>query len=146
VPLRGKLLQDAIVLRFLAVERLLRALVVLFAGYAVIRYRTHADAVRQAFEADLPLLQPLADRLKWNIQDSAVVHTLRTLLEARQGTLGWIAAGLILYGLLQLLEATGLWLLKRWGEYVAVVATSVFIPIEIYELTHRVTWIPMPLS
>src|SRR5207245_2654745 len=38
-----------------------------------------------------------------------------------------------------LTEATGLWLLKRWGEYVAVVGTSAFLPLEIYELIEKVT-------
>jgi len=49
--------------------------------------------------------------------------------------------GLLLYGGLQYTEGVGLWLLKRWGEYFAVLATSLFVPIEIYELTERVTWI-----
>jgi uncharacterized membrane protein (DUF2068 family) len=141
VPMRGQLLRDAIVLRLLAIERLLKGLAVLFAAYGVLRFRSHADAVRRAFEEDLPLLQPLANRLHWNVLDSSLVHTIRRLLETRTGTLGWIAAGLALYGILQLTEATGLWLLKRWGEYVAAVATSLFIPIEIYELTERVTWV-----
>ncbi|HCT77089.1 MAG TPA: DUF2127 domain-containing protein [Micromonosporaceae bacterium] len=140
-PLRGQLLRDAIVLRALAVERLLKGLVVLFAAYGVFRFRSHADAVRKAFEEDLPLLEPLADRLHWNITDSSLVHTIHTVLQTRAGTLGWIAAGLAVYGVLQLTEATGLWLLQRWGEYVAAVATSLFIPIEIYELTERVTWL-----
>jgi uncharacterized membrane protein (DUF2068 family) len=29
--------------------------------------------------------------------------------------------------------------MRRWGEYLAVVATSVFLPLEVYELTQRVT-------
>jgi Predicted membrane protein (DUF2127) len=33
----------------------------------------------------------------------------------------------------------GLWMLKRWGEYVAVVGTSLFIPVEVHELLDRVT-------
>ena len=31
------------------------------------------------------------------------------------------------YALIEVLEAVGLWLLKRWGEYFAVIATSVFL-------------------
>jgi predicted membrane protein DUF2127 len=42
---------------------------------------------------------------------------------------------------LQLFEGVGLWLLKRWGEYFAVVATSLFIPLEVYELTEKITWL-----
>ncbi|MCK9875825.1 DUF2127 domain-containing protein [Frankia sp. Ag45/Mut15] len=43
------------------------------------------------------------------------------------------------YAAVQIVEAVGLWLLKRWGEYFAVVATSAFLPLEVYELTERIT-------
>ena len=33
----------------------------------------------------------------------------------------------------------GLWLARRWGEYFAMVATSLGLPVEIYELSHKVT-------
>ncbi len=52
-----------------------------------------------------------------------------------------MALGVLAYGALELLEAVGLWLMRRWGEYVAVVGTSVFIPLEVYELLERVTWL-----
>src|SRR5262245_1200109 len=45
VPLRGQLLRDAIVLRLLAVERGVRGLLVLFAAYAVIKFRSRANAI-----------------------------------------------------------------------------------------------------
>ena len=35
----------------------------------------------------------------------------------------------------------GLWSLRRWGEYLAVVATSIFLPLEVYELTEKITWL-----
>lgn len=140
VPLRGQLLRDAIVLRLLAVDRGVRGLLILFAAYGVVKFRSRATAIRDAFDADLPLIQPLADRLHWNLEDSSLIHTIHTVLDAKAATLAWIAAGLAVYGTLQLVEATGLWLLKRWGEYVAAVATSLFIPLEIYELIEKVTW------
>jgi hypothetical protein len=40
-----------------------------------------------------------------------------------------------------LIEAVGLWLGQRWGEYFALVATSLFLPYEIYDLTVKVTWL-----
>jgi hypothetical protein len=40
-----------------------------------------------------------------------------------------------------MLEGVGLGLLERWGDYVAVVGTSVFIPLEVYELVESVTWL-----
>jgi uncharacterized membrane protein (DUF2068 family) len=141
VPLRGQLLRDAIILRLLALDRWLRGLVVLFAAYGVWRFRADHDAVAKAFNQDLPLLKPIADQLGWNIDDSSLIHTIRTILQAQSSTLAWVAGGLVLYGALQLLEGTGLWLLKRWGEYFAAIATSVFIPLEVYEIVERVTWL-----
>lgn len=35
------------------------------------------------------------------------------------------------------LEGIGLWLGKRWAEWLAVVATGLFIPLEISELLHK---------
>ena len=52
----------------------------------------------------------------------------------------WKAAQLgIAYALLELIEGVGLWLLTRWGEYFAVIATSVFLPLEIHDLTKGIT-------
>jgi uncharacterized membrane protein (DUF2068 family) len=141
IVLRGRALRDATILRLLAVERLLRGLGVLAAGIGVIHFRGHRDAVQRAFNEDLPLLKPFADKIGWHLEDSSVVHTLRTVIEAESNTLLYVALGLLVYGALQLVEATGLWLLKRWGEYFAVVATSLGLPIEIYELTEKISWL-----
>src|SRR6185369_7040766 len=128
-------------LRLLAVERLLRGLLVLLAGYGVFKFKDNRNAIQKAFDEDIPLIKPLANKFHWNIEDSSMVHTIRTVLEARTNTLTWVAFGLVVYGVLQLVEATGLWLVKRWGEYFAVVATSLGLPIEIYELSEKVTWL-----
>src|SRR6185436_17098193 len=141
IVLRGRALRDAVVFRLLAAERFAKGTLVLLAGYGVFRFRSHRDAVQQAFDEDLPLIRPLAEKLHYSLEDSPIVHTLRTVIEARSANLLWGAMGLLLYGGLQYTEGVGLWLLKRWGEYFAVLATSLFVPIEIYELTERVTWI-----
>ncbi len=44
-----------------------------------------------------------------------------------------IAAGMALYAMLFAIEGTGLLLRKRWGEYVTIVITGSFIPLEVYE-------------
>lgn len=139
--LRGRALRDMIILRLLAVERVLRGLIVLLAAYGVYKVRNNRGSIQKAFEEDIPLIKPLADKFHWNVEDSSMVHTIRTFLEASTGTLTWVAIGLLAYGILQLVEATGLWLVKRWGEYFAVVATSLGLPIEIYELTEKITWL-----
>jgi uncharacterized membrane protein (DUF2068 family) len=141
VPLRGQLLRDAVILRLLAVERWLRGLIVLFIAYGVWRFRAERHAVQRAFNQDLPLLQPIAHQVGFRIENSPLIHTIRTILQAQSSTLAWVAVGLVAYALVQLTEGTGLWLLSRWGEYFAAVATSLFIPLEVYELVDRVTWL-----
>lgn len=50
-----------------------------------------------------------------------------------------LSAGTFLYAALFLTEGTGLILRKRWAEYLTVISTSLFIPLELYEIWHHPT-------
>jgi uncharacterized membrane protein (DUF2068 family) len=139
--LRGKALRDAFILRLLAVERGIRGVLLVALAYGVYKFDGSKDALQQVFKTYLPLLRPVADKLGIDLQDAGPVRLIQSALHARHHTLVLVAFGVLAYGALQLLEATGLWLMRRWGEYVAVVGTSVFIPLEVYELVERVTWL-----
>jgi uncharacterized membrane protein (DUF2068 family) len=52
-----------------------------------------------------------------------------------------VSTGLVAYGALFLLEGTGLVLRKRWGEYVTILITGSFIPLELYEIMRHPDWI-----
>jgi uncharacterized membrane protein (DUF2068 family) len=65
-----------------------------------------------------------------------VVGMLDTLTSRHAMMFG---SGAILYGLLFGVEGVGLWKAKRWAEYLVVVTTGLLIPVEIYELTRRLT-------
>ncbi|MET9343734.1 DUF2127 domain-containing protein [Nonomuraea sp. NPDC003804] len=143
--LRGRALRDAAILRLLALERFARALLLFLAAYGVWRFKGGKEAINRAFEEYLPLLMPLAERLGWRLADSKLVLTLHQLLATGTRTLTLLTVALTAYGVILVVESVGLWLLKRWGEYFAVIATSVFIPLEIYELSHRITWIRVTL-
>ena len=45
----------------------------------------------------------------------------------------------VAYAVLEGVEAWGLWHERRWAEYLTVVATAGFLPLELHELTERVT-------
>jgi uncharacterized membrane protein (DUF2068 family) len=95
--------------------------------------------LRHAFEQDLPLLKPLANQIGFDPDNSKIIHHIAHAFALSSSTLTWIAIGLVAYAVIELIEAVGLWLGQRWGEYFAVVATSVFLPLEIYELTEKIT-------
>lgn len=139
--LRGRALKDAVVLRLLGTERLVRGLLLVLLAYGVYRFDGARDSLHRVFQQDLPLLEPLANRLGIDLQDAGPVRLIEKALSARHSTLVLVACGVLAYGVLQLVEGIGLWLIRRWGEYVAVVGTSLFIPLEVYELVERVTWL-----
>ncbi len=139
VPTRGKALRQIFVLRLLGTERILRAILLLGGAYAVLRFRSSEATLQQVFTKDLPAARPLADRLGFNLDNSSLVNAVHKALTARPATLALIAALVAGYGLLELVEGVGLWLLKRWAEYLTVVATAVFLPLEVHELLKQVT-------
>ena len=51
------------------------------------------------------------------------------------------SVGSFLYSGLQLTEGIGLWLEKRWAEFLTVIATSLLIPVELYEIYEKFTFI-----
>ena len=139
IVLRGRALRDAFVLRLLAAERFVRALLMGLAAYAVLQYSSSENSLRTLFEKDLPAAKPLASVFGYDLDKSSVVREIRKLLLVKPSTLHFIAIALAIYGAIELCEAVGLWLLKRWGEYFAAVATAIFLPYEIYDIVERVT-------
>jgi uncharacterized membrane protein (DUF2068 family) len=138
---RGRALRDLFVLRLLAAERAARGVLILLLAYAVLRFRSAQADLRQLFEEDLPAARPLAEKLHVNLDDSGVVHTIRHALTLESSTLALVAALLAAYALVEVVEGVGLWVAARWAEYLTVVATAAFLPLEVYELTERVTWL-----
>jgi uncharacterized membrane protein (DUF2068 family) len=50
-----------------------------------------------------------------------------------------LGIGAFLYAGLFATEGVGLWMGRRWAEYLTVVATGSFVPLEVVELARRVT-------
>jgi uncharacterized membrane protein (DUF2068 family) len=115
--------------------------VIILLGVAVVEFQSTQVDLRSLFERDLAAAKPLFRQIHFNVDDSGAIRAVQDALHARSSTLTLIAALLFGYGALQLLEGIGLWSLQRWGEYVAVVGTTMFIPLELYELTEKITWL-----
>lgn len=51
------------------------------------------------------------------------------------------SVGSFLLAALELTEGIGLWLEKRWAEFLTVIATALFVPVELYEVVSHFTLI-----
>jgi len=117
-------------LRLIAVFKLFKAATLIATGIGALKM-VHADlgAVIQRWIAMLNL-DPGGRLVNHAIQKvtSLSPHRIREL-----GIVSFIYAGLFLA------EGTGLWLLKRWGEWLTVIITGSLVPIELYVTLHRPT-------
>ena len=68
-----------------------------------------------------------------------IIYDIHHLFSLDSGTLTKIGFVVAAYALLEGAEAVGLWYQKRWAEYLTFIATTALLPLEIYELTHRVS-------
>ena len=133
--IRGKALRQAIIVRVLAVERWIRAVLIALAAYAVWKFHGAQGSIQATFDRDLPLLRNAGIK----VDQMTAIHELEKALQAKPSTLALLTLALVAYAVLELVEGIGLWLLKRWGEYFAVIATSVFLPLEVHDLLKGVT-------
>lgn len=123
--------------RVFAIERLVRGVLLLAASLGIFELALHKSALLTYLRDLTRLAEPVLDRLGIKAAPGEVPFVEHYLkFSPTQYT---VAATLVgLYGILQLVEFYGLWRSRRWAEYVAVSATSLFLPLEIIELSHGV--------
>ena len=138
---RGKALRDLFILRLLAVERLIRGAGIILIAYAVWKFSNSQTSVQQLFNDDLTLLRPIAVHFHYDLDNSPIVGTIQKTFSYHRSTLVITALAMLVYALIEIVEGFGLWAAKRWAEYLTVVATAMFLPLEVYELTEKVSWL-----
>jgi uncharacterized membrane protein (DUF2068 family) len=138
-PRRQKALEDAILLRLIAVTRALHCVVF-----------TTLTVLFVTLDLKLPGVQSgarsLADRLQDAVTETGrqpsrdwLVRELERVGDLRTQTLKILAVTAAAYAVVEGTEAVGLWLGKRWAEYLTVLATAGFLPFELNELHHKIT-------
>ena len=136
---RAEQVRSALILRIFAVERFLRALIFAALAIAVWRFSVSRLSFEQAYDQALPPLRALLRDFGFSVQRSKLLGLLHEAFTVDPRTLGFIALGLGAYAVIEAVEGIGLWLVKRWGEYFAMIVTSLGLPYEIYDLTNKVT-------
>ena len=128
---------DFWILRIIAVYHLFKSAFFFALGFALLHFLHHSiedflngdfvnDYVKAplGFDADNPYL-------KWLLEKAADIkpHTLRFL--------GYLFFS---YGLIFAVEGVGLYLRKRWAEYMVVIVVTSLVPFELYEIHHKFAW------
>jgi uncharacterized membrane protein (DUF2068 family) len=138
IPPRGKALRDKVVLRLIAVDRAIHFTILVLLGIAVLLFASNETSLRDTYYRILTDLQGgVAGGPVQNSGHVGILHEFDRLFSLRSGTLRAVGIALLAYGLLEGVEAVGLWLTKRWAEYLTFLATTILLPLEIYEIANR---------
>lgn len=121
-------------LRAIALPEAAKGALVLLVGFGVFALMHHD-------------IQRLAERLIAHVHSNPAARYPRIFLDlAAQLTdsrLRLLAAGAVLYAVVQFIEAYRLWCARRWAEWFAALSGGVYIPFELVELYTRVTWLSL---
>ena len=118
------------VLKTIAAFKLVKALLLIGVSLGSLRLLnpTTADKAERWVSAFCLRLGPRAD----------FVHNRLSGIQGSQLRMVGIVA--FLYAGLFAVEGVGLWKSKRWAEYLTIIATSSFVPFEVYELIRHLSW------
>lgn len=114
------------VIVYIICERLVKAVVLIGGGIVLLLVASHTDLRNLAEQAQ--------DQLDLNGGTSLWRRVFDQLLARFGGHANPIAAAAIVYGILEAVEAVGLILRRRWAEYLVLLATVAFLPLELDEL------------
>jgi uncharacterized membrane protein (DUF2068 family) len=122
---------EDVVLRLIALYKLLNALFFICVGFGLLKLRHHnIPEVLKAYVI-IPYHLPETRLIDWMLVKAGSVSPHMLFL------LGWWA---FLYAALFAAEGIGLYLRKHWAEYLVVVVTGSLLPVEVYELFAKLAW------
>jgi len=115
-----------------AIFEALKGILILIAGFGLLSL-IHRD------------LQEIAEEIVRHLHVNPARHYPRVFIEAashvNDSKLKFMAAMAFLYSSVRFVEAYGLWHLRAWAEWFAIISGSLYLPLEIYGLFERATWI-----
>ncbi|HEY5053314.1 MAG TPA: DUF2127 domain-containing protein [Solirubrobacterales bacterium] len=139
VPVRGRPLRDKIVLRAIAIDRAIHFVVLAFLAVLAFFVAAHQHELQHRFYRVLADIQGEVGGGSAQGSHTGVLHDLDELFTLKSNTLHVLGIVLFAYALVEGAEAVGLWYQRRWAEYLTFIATALFLPLEVYELTTTVS-------
>ena len=140
---RGKEIRGDLILKLFAIERGIRFVIFGAVAFGIWRF-ANSRSIAQAINKDIPLVRDFAKQLGFTL-NHALLEKIQSLLHINSSNLRLLALGVTGLAVVSGIEAFALWQAKRWGEYFAMIVTSLGLPFEIYELSKAVTIIKIIL-
>jgi uncharacterized membrane protein (DUF2068 family) len=137
LPLRGKPLRDKVVLRLISLDRAFHFIVLVALGALVLVFAADRQTLRHSFYKAIVDLQGGVAASQSHTH--GLWHDLNDAFTTSSAHLHVVGAVLLVYGLVEGIEAIGLWRQRRWAEYLTFVVTTSLLPLEVFELVNRFT-------
>ena len=136
LPLRGAALRDRYVLRLIALDRALHFVVLTGLAIALFTFAAHDQALHRDYQN---IMNDLAGGTPGASQARGLLGYFGRAFKYSPTHLRILGIVLLAFAALEAAEAVGLWLNKRWAEYLTFIATTALVPFEVYELTNGIS-------
>lgn len=118
------------VLRLIAAGKLLKAALLVALGIGALRLMNQ-DLERVGGE--------VIEILHLDPANQHINALMERFLKINPRHLGYLGIGSFIYAAVFIVEGVGLWLDKKWAEFMTVITTGLLLPVELYELVHHPT-------
>ncbi len=132
LPTRGPALRDRYILRLIAVDRAVHVFVLGSLAVALFTFARHDASLHRDY---VRVMNDLSGGNPGESQVRGILGYFGRAFKYSPQRLVKLGLAVTALAALEACEMIGLWLNKRWAEYLTFVATTAFIPLEVYELT-----------
>lgn len=111
----------------------------LFLALAVMVFTLSDNDLPSEYQKFLSKHPQILQHLRYNPERKFWTDLAHGIDNLTEGNMRWTALGTLVYSLFSLVEGVGLLFRISWAGWLTIGESAFFIPIEIFELTHRVS-------
>lgn len=138
LPLRGRPLRDKVVLRLIAINRSVHFAVLGLLGTLILVFSANRQDLRHTVYRVIADLQGGAVTGTGH-QHHGLLGEIDKAFSLQSSRLHLFGAVILAYALVEGVEAVGLWYQRRWAEYLTFLVTTSLLPLEVYEIAHKLS-------
>jgi uncharacterized membrane protein (DUF2068 family) len=121
----------------IGIFKLVKAISLLIVGFGLLRL-LHRDVAA--------VTQHWIEVLRVDPENRFIHRGLVRIFNVTPRQLRELSAGTFVYAAIFLTEGTGLLARKHWAEYMTLISTGLFIPLEVYEIHRHFTWLKVVVT